>query len=573
MSLPAVTRRPRFLAPLPPAGAVRRQRLIRRICDVRSPAVVSAPAGYGKTMLLTQVAEASVAEWLWITCSGDITTSARLSEVIAMAFAERVPHVEPTQVATAADPWATLSEMTRGCGCDDVVVVLDAFERLPATAHGALRSLIARPPAGARVVLAGRRLPAFPLVRLRAEGLVEITPFDLAATADEARAFLAALGIDPDRRSTAALVNRSEGWLAALRLLAEAQSESIRPALDYVREEVVEPLPDVLVDFVVATKGPSTLSVSDATRLSGREDAATLMEELVRLQALTFRLSGAGLRVRYHRLLRAAVAPRRYRPQAKARRAAPPVVRLRCLGGLRVLAAGQELPDAALRRSRERTLLAILICARGPRHREELIDLLWPRVSLSAALASLHSCVYRLRKALRQCAGAVAVEGDGETYGLTLAAPSVCDVFELIARAPNAVAAHDRQELEALAVLGDGTFLPEWPYAEWARGLRAEVEGTYREVLEAIAHERTEAGDVNGAIGRYRRLLALEPEREGWHRELMRLYAAIGERALALRQYQTLAERLRTELGVEPCLETRELHRSLLVEAGVNAAG
>ena len=88
-------------------------------------------------------------------------------------------------------------------------------------------------------------------------------------------------------------------------------------------------------------------------------------------------------------------------------------------------------------------------------------------------------------------------------------------------------------------------FCPEWPYAEWARGLRAEVEETYREVLEAIAHERTEAGDVNGAIGRYRRLLALEPEREGWHRELMRLYAACGERALALRQYQTLAERLR----------------------------
>ena len=229
MSLSAVTRRPRFVAPLPPAGAVRRQRLIRRMCDGRSPALVSAPAGYGKTMLLAQVAEASVAEWLWITCSGDITTPARLSEVIAMAFAERLPHVEPTQVATAADPWAALSEMTRGCGCDDVVVVLDAFERLPAAAHGALRSLIARPPPGARVVLAGRRVPAFPLGRLRAEGLVEITPFDLAATTDEARAFLAALGIDPDRRSPAALVNRSEGWLAALRLLARPNPSRFGP--------------------------------------------------------------------------------------------------------------------------------------------------------------------------------------------------------------------------------------------------------------------------------------------------------------------------------------------------------
>ena len=87
--------------------------------------------------------------------------------------------------------------MTRGGWCDDLVVVIDEFERLPATMHVALRELIARPPAGARIVLAGRRLPVFPLSRLRAEGLVEITAGDLAATADEARAFVAALGVDP----------------------------------------------------------------------------------------------------------------------------------------------------------------------------------------------------------------------------------------------------------------------------------------------------------------------------------------------------------------------------------------
>jgi DNA-binding SARP family transcriptional activator len=231
----------------------------------------------------------------------------------------------------------------------------------------------------------------------------------------------------------------------------------------------------------------------------------------------------------------------------------------------------RELSDPALRRPRERTLLAILICARGRLHREELIDRLWPDVPPPSVLSSLHSSVYRLRNALRRCGAAVAVDGDGETYRLTLATPSACDAMELLARAASAIACRDQQELEALAALGEGTFLPEWPYADWAHGLRAEVEETYVEVLEALAHERTEAGDVPAAIGRYRRLLALEPEREGWHRELMRLYTAIGERALALRQYQTLAERLRSELGVEPCFETRELHRELLVRAGTDA--
>src|SRR4051794_3433436 len=137
----AVTSGPRFVAPLPPPGAVRRLRLIRRICEATPPALVSAPAGYGKTGLLAHVAEASRAECLWITCSGDITTSAHLPETGASAFPAPVPDGEPARVATAADPWATLSEMTRGCGCDDVVMVLDEFERLPATLDGALRSL------------------------------------------------------------------------------------------------------------------------------------------------------------------------------------------------------------------------------------------------------------------------------------------------------------------------------------------------------------------------------------------------------------------------------------------------
>jgi DNA-binding SARP family transcriptional activator len=566
MSTPRTLARPQFVSPLPPRVAVRRPRLIRRICDAAGHALVSAPAGYGKTMLLAHAAEASSAEWIWITCNEQMITSASLAEVVAAATAERIPDVEPHRVKTAADPWATLAEMTSGGWWDDLVVVIEEFERLPAMMHVALRRLIARPPAGARIVLAGRRQPVFELSRLRAEGLVEITADDLTASVDEARAFVAALGIDPGVAVTTAVMSRSEGWPAAVRLLAETASGSTQPAVDYVREEVIGRLSDALVEFVASTRGPKTLGVGEAERLSGRRDAQAMIEQLLSLQALTFRVPGAALRVRYHGLLRAALAPARSRPQTRGRHATTqPDVTLRCLGGLCVMLGDHELSDPALGRPRERALLAVLICARRPLHREELIEVLWPGLSLSAALAALHSSVYRLRRALRPCAKEVSIKGDGETYRLALAKPSCCDALELIACARGAIARHDRAELEALAVLGTGPFLPEWPYAEWARGLRTEVEETYREILEAVAHERTSTGDTSGAIGQYRRLLALEPEREGWHRELMRLYAATGERALALRQYQLLAERLRTELGIEPCAESRELHRSLLV--------
>jgi DNA-binding SARP family transcriptional activator len=561
------------VSPLPPRVAVRRPRLIRRICDASGHVLVSAPAGYGKTILLEHAAEASSAEWLWITCNAHMTTSASLAEVVAAAIAERIPDVEPDRTAAAADPWATLAEMTSGGWWDDLVVAIDEFERLPAIMHAALRELIARPPAGARIVLAGRRLPVFPLSRLRAEGLVEITAEDLTASVDEARAFVAALGKDPSVAVTTALMSRSEGWPAAVRLLAETASGSTQPVVDYVREEVIGRLPDGLVEFVASTRGPKTLGVGQAERLSGRRDAQAMIEQLLSLQALTFSVPGPALRVRYHGLLRAVLAPERCRHRTRGPRlSTQPAVTLCCLGGLRVVVGERELADPALRRPRERTLLAVLICARRPLHREELIEVLWPGLPLSAALPALHSSVYRLRKALRPWAEEVSIKGDGETYLLALTKPSCCDALELIGCARGAIARHDREKLEALAVLGAGPFLPEWPYAEWARGLRTEVEETYREILEAVAHERTSAGDASGAIGQYRRLLALEPEREGWHRELMRLYAATGERALALRQYEILAGRLRTELGVEPCAESRELHRSLLIGDSLSVA-
>jgi DNA-binding SARP family transcriptional activator len=219
-----------------------------------------------------------------------------------------------------------------------------------------------------------------------------------------------------------------------------------------------------------------------------------------------------------------------------------------------------------VRRPRERALLAVLLCARAPVHREQLIDVLWPHLDAEPALTALQSSVYRLRRALAPCDGAIAVDGDGDVYRLVLAAPGCCDALELLTGARSAIAGRSRRELERLAEISAAPFLPEWPYADWARVLRAEVEETRREVIEALAARLDAAGDLAGAAGQYRRLVALEPEREGWHRALMRLYARMGERATALRQYQILAGILRTELGIEPCAETRELHRVLLVE-------
>jgi class 3 adenylate cyclase len=85
-------------------------------------------------------------------------------------------------------------------------------------------------------------------------------------------------------------------------------------------------------------------------------------------------------------------------------------------------------------------------------------------------------------------------------------------------------------------------------------------------VAEALASALVETGEHEAAIARLRRLVALEPESERWHRLLMRAYAAAGERALALRQYHACRTILRREQGVEPGAETRALYRDLLMD-------
>ena len=246
-----------------------------------------------------------------------------------------------------------------------------------------------------------------------------------------------------------------------------------------------------------------------------------------------------------------------------------PPIRVVTLGAFAVHRRGTLLPGLCFGRRKARALLAALLAADGPVHRDVLLEWLWPDLAPARAVAALHTTLHALRQDLQAGLGPAAADlvlVDGEQYRLVLGPDDEWDAAEFLAAA-RAVDEEPRPRLERAALAEarwTGPFLPEWPYEPWADQHRERLERAHRRVLEIAAVELLRSGRPGAAVRRYELLLEREPERESWHRGLMRAFARAGERGLALRQYHACRVLLRDALGVDPSARTQDLYRSLL---------
>ena len=89
-----------------------------------------------------------------------------------------------------------------------------------------------------------------------------------------------------------------------------------------------------------------------------------------------------------------------------------------------------------------------------------------------------------------------------------------------------------------------GDFLEEDPYEDWAQPLRDEARATYVTVLRALAAGTWRAGDADGAIQRYLRVLEIDGWDEGAHLSLVGVLDAAGRHGEARRHYRTYTSRM-----------------------------
>ena len=220
---------------------------------------------------------------------------------------------------------------------------------------------------------------------------------------------------------------------------------------------------------------------------------------------------------------------------------------VKLLGGFEVLVDGIPVPSTAWSRRHAASLVKLLALAPGRRlHREQVIEALWPGISLDAAAPRLHKATHYARKAL----GATAVETRAEA--LWLGADTNVDVDGFYDLADQALENGALETIEAALAAYRGPLLPDDPYERWAEQSRERVRTLHVDLLR-----RAERWDA---------LLQHEPADEHAHLALMRASATRGDLRGAVRQYERMEQALQRELGIVPSAEAQQLRDRLEAE-------
>jgi LuxR family transcriptional regulator, maltose regulon positive regulatory protein len=200
-----------------------------------------------------------------------------------------------------------------------VWLVIEDLHVLRSTASlTSIGDLLRQLPADVHVVLTSRTDPPLGLARLRIQGqLRELYATELAFTVEETSTYLRRRQPQLPDEPIRVIHERTEGWAAGVAIAAAALQGTDDPAAlvegfggddhlvaDYLVSEVLTTLPPELLTFLLRTSVCSHLSVGLAQHLSGRQDAATVLDTLVRDNVLTDRLGRGRESYRYHELLR-----------------------------------------------------------------------------------------------------------------------------------------------------------------------------------------------------------------------------------------------------------------------------
>ena len=291
--------------------------------------LISAPAGYGKTTLLSEWLASKPGRIAWLSLDEQDNSAPHFWMYLITAI-QRTPYVSNTTFGQTALYMleadqsssiqailtAVLDDLT--ALSDTIMLVLDDYHVISNQAiHEGVAFLLGHQPRQLHLVLATRVDPPLPISRLRARGqLTELRLADLRFTADEAATFLnTAMNLDLTLPDVQTLETRTEGWIVGLQLAAlslkghpdrsaliRAFSGSHRHILDYLGEEVLSGLPEPVQQFLLKTSILEHLCGSLCNALLNESSSQSVLEYLEQTNLFLLPLDEERNWYRYHHL-------------------------------------------------------------------------------------------------------------------------------------------------------------------------------------------------------------------------------------------------------------------------------
>jgi len=334
MSMSLVTTK--LYLPPPSPRLTPRPHLIQRLDEGlrlgRRLTLVSAPAGFGKTTLLSEWAAGCERPVAWLSLDAGDNDPARFlaylvaalqtieasvgKGVLAALQASEFASAEGLPVEAALT--ALINDLAALPPDDLYLFVLDDYHLITAQpVHDELAFLLEHLPPNLHLIIAGRADPPLSLARMRARNqLTEIRAADLRFTLDEASVFLNnIIGLGLSAEDIAALDVRTEGWIAGLQMAAilmngrgdvtafiESFSGSHRFVLDYLVEEVLDRQSHDIQEFLLKTSILSQMTAPLCNAVTGRDDSQSILAYLEQANLFLVPLDDERRWYRYHHL-------------------------------------------------------------------------------------------------------------------------------------------------------------------------------------------------------------------------------------------------------------------------------
>ena len=287
--------------------------------------LISAPAGFGKTTLLSDWIHRSEMPVAWFSLDEGDNDPVRFLSYFIAALQTIDANIGKPALSALQSPQAPPMESVLATLINDInpvskdfALILEDYHLIDAReVHKIVEFLLDHLPQQMHLVIATRADPPLPVARLRGQNqLSEFRASDLCFTADEASVFfnkVMNLGLSPD--DIGMLESRTEGWIAGLQLAAlsmegrkdipafiKAFTGDDRHIVDYLMEEVLSRQSETVQSFLLRTSILDRLSGPLCDAVTGQNNSQQMLQKLEKANLFVVPLDSKRLWYRYHHL-------------------------------------------------------------------------------------------------------------------------------------------------------------------------------------------------------------------------------------------------------------------------------